>query len=169
MLAAAGCGREGDLGWREPRERRNGGPKSWEPARGDRVPEVGPCLTGSVSGGPGEARGEGTPSEGPRESLSGHPHLGKISRARGWRCGSLYGETFLNRASSFNPPPLFPFALLELGSCRPCKRHCPPGGAGKEGREPGGRDTRLGSLHPLLPRHRGSPIWRGTGFSRARS
>lgn len=81
--------------------------------------------------------------------------------------GPFTGETFLNRASSFNPPPLFPFALLELGSCRPCKRHCPPGGAGKEGREPGGRDTRLGSLHPLLPRHRGSPIWRGTGFSRA--
>lgn len=91
VLAAGGCGREGVLGWREPRERRNGGPESWEPARGDCVPQVGPCLTGSVSGGPGEARGEGTPSEGPRESLSGHPHLGKISRARGWRCGSLYG------------------------------------------------------------------------------
>lgn len=91
VLSAGGCGREGVLGWREPRERRNGGPESWEPAWGDCVPEVGPCLTGSVSGGPGEARGEGTPSEGPRESLSGHPHLGKISRARGWRCGSLYG------------------------------------------------------------------------------
>lgn len=50
-------------------------------------------------------------------------------------------------------PPLAPppFALLELGSCRPCKRHCPPGGAGKKGREPAGRDTRLGSLHPRLP------------------
>ena len=54
---------------------------------------------------------------------------------------------------------------LESGSHCPSRRWAGAGGAGKEGKETEGRDT--SSLRPLLPRHRRSPNWRGTGFSSA--
>lgn len=63
------------------------------------------------------------------------------------------------------PFPSLPPLDLGSGSRCPFKRQAGPCGAGKEGKETEGRDT--SSLRPLLPRHRRSPNWRGTGFSTA--
>lgn len=131
----------------------------------------GRSLSGSLSGGQGEVGDGGYPQvRGHGKAFQTTLILGRSPAREDGGVDPFTGENTWTEFPHLIPPVFFfPFALLKLGSCRPCKRHCLPGGAGKERREPGGRDTRLGSLHPLLPRHCGSPNWRGTGFSRARS
>lgn len=148
------AGAKGNLVCWEPWEKKNGG------RGGDKKEETGikgfprSVPVSILVRRPRRVRGWSvSPNERPRKSLSGsfsvHPHFGKVSRARGLRCGSLYGE-ILKHSFLLQFPP-FPSALLELRSRHPCKRHCPPGGAGKEGKEPGGRDTRRFPPPPASP------------------
>lgn len=69
-----------------------------------------------------------------------------------------------SRGENF-PEQQFPrLSLLPLSGARVLV--FPPGdGQGRAGWGWEGRDTSLSFLRPLLPRHRLSPNWRGTGFS----
>lgn len=120
------------------------------------------------------SRGRGwsvSPNERPRQSFSGsfsvHPHLGKVSRARGLRWDH-FTERFLSTVFSFNSPPPFLLLFWNWGPVTPASDTARRVGLGR--RERSLEDvTPEGSLHPLLPRHSRSPNWRGTGFSTARS
>lgn len=74
------------------------------------------------------------------------------------------GEKFPNQQFPSVINSLFFTATPYLEHGSPSKKG---GKGGKEGKETEGRDTSLSSLRPLLPRHRRSPNWRGTGFSTA--
>lgn len=112
-----------------------------------------------------EVPGHGTPLI-LRASFS-HPHLGSYSAGEDGCLGPLHGEIG-SPSSSF---PVFNLTLSFIvtsiwswGPGAPSGGRAGPSGPGKGGKETDGRDS-LGSLRPLLPRHRRSPNWRGTGFS----
>lgn len=65
--------------------------------------------------------------------------------------GPFTGETFLNRASSFNPPPPFPFCSTGIGVLSPLQAAL-PAGRGREGGK-GAEDVTpgLGPSTPCFP------------------